>query len=176
MKLTGYLTIFVVFFLQCQGEKQQREAEGSDSDFNPDELVVKSSSFEKARGQLLYLPLYSNIPYSEKTGDYDLSGFLTIHNTDLKQNLVVTQILYFNTNGKLMKNFLGKSRLTLLPLQSKSFLIPEKDKSGTGANFLVEWKTDTAINIPLIETIMLSLKSGQGVSFLSTGKVIEQVD
>jgi hypothetical protein len=136
--------------------------------------VSSAGKYEKARGQILYLPLYSNIPYSEKSGDYDLSGFLAIHNTDLRKPLRVSHIYYFDTNGDLIKDFLGNDTLELKPLQTKSFFIPEKDKSGTGSNFLIEWKTDSLVNIPLIETVMISLKGGQGVSFLSNGKVIEQ--
>lgn len=173
-----YIFVAIIFFLIIAGcgKKSTQEAFVT-GNFNPDILTVKGTgNFEKARGQVLYLPFYSNIPYSEKTRDYDLSGFLTVHNTDLRNSLKVSHIYFFNNNGDLVKDFLGKDTLALKPMQSRSFFIPSQDKSGTGANFLVEWKTKEPINIPLIETVMLSLKSGQGVSFLSQGKVIEQVD
>jgi hypothetical protein len=174
-----FYVIFLTAFLlvQCSPKNETKEFNNKDIlHFDPSVFTVKGNNFGKARGQILYLPLYSNIPHSEKKGDYDLSGFLTIHNTDLSKNLKVTRIYYFNNNGELRKDFLGKDTLILKPLQSKSFFIPYKDKSGTGANFLVEWKTVTPVNIPLVETVMLNLMNSQGVSFLSNGKVIEQMD
>ena len=172
------LSLMGVLFIQCnQNQEFDYKKTQSNLKFNPEILTVKgNSNFEKARGQILYLPLYSNIPHSEKLGEFDLSGFVTIHNTDLTKNLKITHIYYFDNNGELKKDFLVKDTLVLKPLQSKSFFIPYKDKSGTGANFLIEWKTEIPINIPLVETVMLNLQNSQGVSFLSNGKVIEQMD
>jgi hypothetical protein len=171
------ITLIALLLTSCREITQHHHTKSGVARFNPDIFTVKgTTNFEKARGQVLYLPFYSNIPYGEKMGDYDLSGFLTIHNTDLRNPLKVSHIYYFNSNGELVKDFLGNDTLALKPLESKSFFIPAKDKSGTGANFLVEWRTNQPVNIPLIETIMLSLKSGQGVSFLSAGKVIEQME
>jgi len=44
-----------------------------------------------------------------------------------------------------------------------------------GANFILEWMADSAVNEPLVETIMVSLTSGQGVSFLSEGKILNEL-
>ncbi len=147
-------------FLQCKDHSRSDNRETKDSlHFDPGIFTVKSNgSFQKAKGQVLYLPIYSNIPYSEKAGAYDLSGFLTIHNTDLVQPIRITQVLYFHNEGHLVKDFLVNDTFQLKPLQSKSFFIPEKDKSGTGANFLLEWKSDSLVNIPLAETVMVSLQ------------------
>lgn len=174
-----YPFLLIVFlFSLCSSPKERKMKHLQKLPFNPNSLSVKSDTpFEKARGQLLYLPIYSNIPYdANRNLFYDLSGFLTVHNTDLSRKINISRVLYFDTEGNLVKDFTHKEAYTLNPLQSKYFYIPIKDQSGVGANFLVEWTSDSAVNIPLIETVMVSLSGAQGVSFLSTGKVLEQKD
>jgi hypothetical protein len=63
--------------------------------------------------------------------------------------------------------------LTLNPLESLRYVIPESDKSGgSGANFIVEWHSDRPVNKPIIESIMIGTKSGQGISFTSRGQEV----
>jgi hypothetical protein len=143
-------------------------------EFNANSLIVKEdSSTKKVRGQVIYLPIYSNIPYKESGRKYDLSAFVAIHNTDLTNKMTITKVFFFDNDGKPVSNYLERDS-TIQPLGSTNFFIPESDKSGTGANFIVEWVSDTLINEPLIESVMLGLSSGQGVSFSSTGKIIRE--
>jgi len=85
----------------------------------------------------------------------------------------ITRILFFDNDGKLVRNYLSND-LTLQPLGATNFQVPEKDQSGTGANFIVEWISDSLINEPLIESVMIGLTNGQGVSFLSPGKIVRE--
>ena len=63
--------------------------------------------------------------------------------------------------------------VTLKPLESIRYVIPEKDKAGgSGANFIVEWKSDKSVNPPIVESIMIGTQSQQGVSFISRGQAI----
>lgn len=55
------------------------------------------------------------------------------------------------------------------------FTVPQKDKSGAGANFLVEGVADQPVNEPLIESIMKDLAGNVGLSFLSQGRVIREM-
>jgi hypothetical protein len=136
-------------------------------------ILGENEHTKKVRGQLLYMPIYSNVPYLEKNRKFDLSAFAAIHNTDLTYPIKVTKVLFFDNAGSLVASYLQKDTL-IYPLGAADFFIPEKDKSGTGANFLIEWVSDTLVNEPLIETVMLSLTSGQGISFSSLGKVIRE--
>jgi len=47
-------------------------------------------------------------------------------------------------------------------------------RAGSGANFLVKWKSQTKVNPPLIEGVMIGTRSGQGISFVSRGQVINE--
>lgn len=143
--------------------------------FDLNSLIVKENfTTKKVRGQVLYLPIYSHVPYLEHDKKYDLSAFVAIHNTDLNNTMRITKVLYFDNDGNLVANYL-KNDTILNPLGATNYFVPEKDNSGTGANFIVEWISDSLINEPLIESVMIGLKYNQGVSFLSNGKIIREI-
>jgi len=129
---------------------------------------------KKVRGQVLYLPVYSNIPYLKPGKQFDLSAFVAIHNTDFTHPIKITKVLYFDNDGKLVENYLSKDSV-VGPLGATNFFVPERDQSGTGANFILEWVSDTLINEPLIESVSVGLSNGQGVSFLSSGKILREL-
>ncbi len=137
-------------------------------------LLKENNSIKKVRGQVLYLPIYSNVPYFEHDKSYDLSAFIAIHNTDLFNTMKITKVLFFDNDGKLVADYLEKETI-LLPLAATNYFVPEKDNSGTGANFIVEWVSDSLINEPLIESVMVGLKFNQGVSFLSSGRIMREI-
>ena len=158
----------------CSDEKSKKDLVQDHAEFSPNTLIVKEdSSTKKVRGQGLYLPIYSNIPYMESGRKYSLSAFVAIHNTDLTHRMTITKVLFFDNDGKPVANYLERDSI-IQPLGSTNFFIPENDRSGTGANFIVEWVSDTLINEPLIESVMLGLSSGQGISFSSIGRIIRE--
>ena len=64
--------------------------------------------------------------------------------------------------------------LSLAPLESAYIYLPEDDTAGGfGANFIVKWSAAKEINAPIIECVMIGAKSGQGISFVSPGRVIK---
>ena len=53
------------------------------------------------------------------------------------------------------------------------YVIKSSDKrGGSGAKFSVRWHSDTPVNEPLIESIMISTASTQGISWKSRGTEI----
>jgi len=119
------------------------------------------------------LPIYSNIPYVEHDRKFDLSAFVAIHNTDFKNSIKIIKVLFFDNDGKLVENYLSKEAI-IHPLGATNFFVPERDQSGTGANFIIEWVSDSLVNEPLIESVSVGLSNGQGVSFLSNGKILRE--
>ena len=170
-------TIFVVLvasiLISCTNQEPQTQNSPQTNTFNPEDLKIPDTGGRKLRGQLLYMPVYSNIPYQEKK-QYDLSAFLAIHNTDLKNQIKITKVDFFNTEGGLVKSFISSER-QLKPLATVIFTIPKTDQSGTGANFLIEWMADQSVNEPLIESIMKDLSGNIGLSFLSNGRIIREI-
>jgi hypothetical protein len=170
--------IATIAIVSCK-EKTKSENHGStiilDSTFNSNSLVIgEQNSTKKIHGQVLYLPVYSSVPYHERDFKYDLSAFVAIHNTDFKNSIRISKVLFFNNDGKLVANYLQKDTV-INPLGAVNFFVPEKDQSGTGANFIIEWVSDSAVNEPLIESVMIGLTGGHGVSFTSTGKIVREL-
>jgi hypothetical protein len=101
-----------------------------------------------------------------------LTVTVSIRNIDPKHSVKVTTVDYYETQGKLLKKFLNSS-VVLKPLESIRYVIPQKDETGgSGANFIVEWKSDNLVNPPIVETVMIGTQSQQGVSFTSRGQPI----
>lgn len=133
---------------------------------------IASDKNRLSDGQTVYVPAYSHIYHGNSEKQFLLTVTLSIRNIDLKNQLVITAVDYFETQGKFLKHFLDKP-ITLKPLESLRYIIPEKDESGgSGANFIVKWKSEKPINPPIIETIMIGARSTQGISFISRGREI----
>ncbi len=179
---TAILLLTAILFVDCNKGKisdviEPTENFISENAFDTSTLKIKDHDFNKIKGQVLYVPVYSNLPTfnlsNKKSKTHNLSGVLAIHNTDLTHSIKITKVLYFNTDGHFVKNFLTQD-VVLNPLAATNFYIASEDTSGAGANFIVEWISKVPVSEPLIESIMLDLKSFQGTSFLSKGKVIRE--
>jgi hypothetical protein len=97
---------------------------------------------------------------------------LSIRNIDPKHQIRITLVDYYETQGKRLKKYIDKP-VILNPLQSLRYVIPERDKSGgSGANFMVEWKSDKMVNPPIVESVMIGTQTQQGISFTSRGRVV----
>lgn len=168
-----FILLFVVSFASCENRKPGTEVKYPTVSFNSETLKIPDGGVRKVRGQVLYMPVYSNIPFIEGK-DFDLSAFLAVHNTDLKHQIKITKVMLFNTEGRIVKNFILEPRI-LNPFATEIFTILKEDQSGRGANFLVEWMADQPVNEPLIESIMKDLSGNKGLSFLSLGRVIREI-
>jgi hypothetical protein len=123
-------------------------------------------------GQTIYVPAYSHIYIGDREMQFMLTVTLSIRNINLKDKIIISAVDYYETQGDHLKKILNKP-VSLNPLGSERYIIPEKDKTGgSGANFIVEWKSDHPVNPPIVEAIMIGAKSGQGISFTSRGRVI----
>lgn len=137
-------------------------------------LVSASSSIILSKGQSVYVPIYSHIYHGVRDKPFDLTATLSIRNTDLKQEITLISADYFDSDGNLLKNYV-ENPIKLKKLASMRYTIKAADKTGgSGAKFIVRWKSDMPVNPPLIEAIMISTKSQQGISFVSRGQAIKE--
>jgi hypothetical protein len=58
-------------------------------------------------------------------------------------------------------------------MASTDFVVTEDDTGGAGANFIVEWSAGAEVTAPVVEAVMISTASQQGISFVSQGRVIK---
>jgi len=127
-----------------------------------------------ARGELLYLPIYSSIFYENGQRTLEMAATLSIHNVNPDRQITIKRADYFDTSGKLIKRYFDKP-LVLGPLQTTNVVIEKSDKAGgTGANFLVEWQAAGDASSPLVEAIMVNAASNLGIAFTTQARVVRQ--
>jgi hypothetical protein len=125
-----------------------------------------------SKGQTVYVPIYSHIYYGDKETPYYLAVTVSIRNIDQTNPLTIAEVNYYDTNGRLIKKYLEKP-LQLGANASTRFVVKESDdKGGSGANFIVIWKSGKEVNVPVIESIMIGTRNQQGISFTSRGQAV----
>ena len=138
------------------------------------ETAGASTEMVISAGQTVYVPVYSHIYSGDREHPFYLTVTLSIRNTDPKHDITLHSVDYYDSKGKLLKSYL-QNPITLDALASTRYIIKESDKSGgSGANFIVKWKSQVKVNAPIIESIMIGTKTQQGISFISRGRVIQQ--
>jgi Protein of unknown function (DUF3124) len=136
-------------------------------------LVTLDQNFQAATGQTIYVPIYSHIYYENRQKSFDLAATLSIRNTDLTNPMIVKAVRYYDTNGKLIRQYVERP-VQLDALASTDFVVDKNDTSGgSGANFIVEWVAKTEISEPIVEAVMIGSALQQGISWISPGKVIK---
>jgi hypothetical protein len=124
-------------------------------------------------GQTVYVPIYSHIYSGLKGNPFRLAATLSIRNTDPGHPITLVSVKFFDSDGKLLKEYLDKP-VELKPMASTRYILTESDTGGgSGANFLVKWTSKIKVNPPLVEGVMIGTQSGQGISFVSRGQVIK---
>lgn len=137
-------------------------------------ISFAASDYLLSKGQTLYVSAYSNIFSSPKQIPFNLATILSIRNTDLSNPIQIISADYYDTKGKLVRRYYQRA-ITLAPLESIYIYLPEEDVAGGfGANFIVKWAAAKEVNVPIIECLMIGMKGGQGISFVSTGQVIKE--
>ncbi|MBU2644891.1 DUF3124 domain-containing protein [bacterium] len=136
-------------------------------------LFAAEKSDELSKGQTVYVPAYSHIYSGNREIPFLLTITLSVRNIDPNHNLTITELDYYDTQGKNLKRYLDQP-VVLKSLESLRYIVPHKDKSGgSGANFIVKWRSDRLLNPPIIESIMIGTQYQQGISFTSRGRAIQ---
>jgi len=135
---------------------------------------LSAEDIKLSLGQTVYVPIYSHIYSGVKGRPFDLAATLSIRNTNTKNPITLVSVKYYDSDGKLVEDYLQKPK-QLNALVSTRYIITEDNKAGgSGANFMVVWKSEQKINPPIIEAVMIGTHSGQGISFVSRGQVIKE--
>lgn len=134
-----------------------------------------ASQVRLLKGQTVYVPAYSHIYHGDREVPFYLTVTLSIRNTDAAHPITIMAVDYFDSDGKKVRSYLEKT-LELPPLGSMRYVVKESDKSGgAGAKFLVGWKSSVGVVEPIVEAIMVSTQTQQGISFTSRGKPVSEV-
>jgi hypothetical protein len=172
-----FLFFFVLLFSGCNDLKEQNEEfkkEISKRQNNSYEYFQSTNekidnTFDK---KTFYVPVYSHIYVSENKYTR-LSISLNIRNVDQSKDLYIESIDYYNTDGKLIKQYLPSTHI-LKPMASIDYLVKLEDMSGgNGAKFLVKVASKNKTHNPIIEAIMANTLGNSNLCFLTQGYLIE---
>ncbi|MFH1057563.1 MAG: DUF3124 domain-containing protein [Pseudomonadota bacterium] len=133
-----------------------------------------AEAFHQSLGQTLYVPAYTQVYYSDKGDVFPLTATLLVHNTDAATAITVESAKLYDTNGKLVKEYLAAPRV-LVPFGALDILAVRLSKSaGVGACFVVQWRAERKVAQPIVECVMIGASGQQGISFSSQGRVIAE--
>ena len=140
----------------------------------------ESKSFQKVTsdvgdfviGETIYVPVYSHI-YVRGKNKRMIETTLSIRNTDMNNEIIVSSVRYYDTDGKEVEVYLD-APYRLLPLATTEFVVEQNDmRGGSGANFVVKWAAPVNVAKPIVEAVMVGISGTHSVSFIRSGHVIE---
>lgn len=175
--LLSYAAVAVIVLTSCSSQDNQLQSVADIDRVNPSvKVVTLDKNFKTVMGQTIYVPAYSYIYHYDRQQTYNLTATLSIRNTDLTNPIIITSVRYNNSAGNLVRKYLERPT-QLAALASTNFAVDSSDNSGgLGANFIVEWVSQTEVSSPIVETIMIGSSFQQGISWISPGKVIKSQD
>lgn len=137
-------------------------------------LPGEAAELALSRGQLLYVPVYSEVPFGDRGFTLNLTATLSIRNTDRKAPITLERIDYVSATGALVRSYLPRP-VPLKPLAATEAIVKESDRSGgISASFLVEWRSEVPVAAPLVEAVMVNSTYNQGIAFSSPARVLEE--
>lgn len=135
---------------------------------------------ELSSGQTLYLPVYSHIWHGDRTGaegaplKIQLSALVSLRNTSLKTPIRIISARYYNTEGRLLNEYLIKPAV-IKPMGTIELFVERKEsEGGSGANFLIQWDAAVPTNPPMVQAVHAEIRSGNhALTFITTGHPIQ---
>lgn len=160
-----FVLIFIILLIVINVATQVDDIEEQLKYASPQKLAPAEPLETDERVMTAYVPVYSHI-YAQGGKPQLLEVTLSIRNIDPEHPITINAIRYYSTNGELLNSYL-ESPVVLAPLSTSEILV-EQDKveGGSGANFLVEWFSNQAVNTPIIEAIMIGGENGKSISFV----------
>lgn len=126
------------------------------------------------RSQTLYVPAYSHIYFRDAQRSINLTTTLSLRNVSPDTSIMLSSVDYYDSNGDRVQTYLDTTR-ALPPLASTYVVVEEEDlRGGVGANFIVRWHAEAPVQPPVVETVMITTASTQGISFRSPARVLRE--
>jgi hypothetical protein len=142
-------------------------------------LAAAQDAPPRSAGQSLYLPIYSHLyhgdvnPRTGKPSETLVSTHVSIRNTDPALAVTIVSARYYNTDGKLLREFLAKPQ-AIPPLGTFELYVPRSDSSGgSGANFIIDWIAERPTNPPLVEALHADIREARTLLFVTTARPIQ---
>ena len=143
-------------------------------------FFVHAENLPLSRGQMLYLPIYSNIwhgdthPIKGEPMKSNMSALVSIRNTSQKTPIKVLSARYYNTEGKLIKDFVSAPKAIAALGTLELFIEKSEAEGGSGANFLIQWEAVSDTNAPIVEAVHIDNQAGRPYSFITSARAIHK--
>jgi hypothetical protein len=168
-----YLAILACLPMMRTPAAQAQAAPGIEQTFSGSLTAMPSENLGVSGA--FYVPVYSSVSISQGKVRADFSVTLSIHNASETRPLVLRRIAYFDTNGKMVENYL-KAPVALKPFSTIEVFVPTTDvRGGTGANFVVDWAATGEIAEPVVEALMFGGLGSGHYAFISQGRPLKVV-
>jgi len=168
-----FALIFITLMIVINVATQVEDIDEKLKYIPPQTIAAEIPPKSVVASQMLYVPVYSHI-YAKGGKPFLLEATLSVRNTDPNEDITIASVRYYDTNGNLIKDYLEKPML-LKSLATAEFLVAQKEiEGGSGANFIVEWVSDTKVNQPVIEAVMIGIEGQTSISFVRTGVAIDK--
>ena len=122
----------------------------------------------------IYVPVYSSLYLGvvHRVQTVELAATVSVRNVSDQHSITLDVVRYYDSNGKQIRDYVDKPS-ALPPMGSVEFVIQRSDKvGGPGANFLIRWHSDAAVDEPLAEAVMVGQSGDAGISFVSRGRKV----
>ena len=162
----------------CGSDSASPSSQGTPVDRLPvapsSEAPDRGAPGPQARSQTLYVPSYSHIYFRDAQRSLNLTTTLSIRNTSSTDSITLGTVDYYDSGGALVRSYVDQQR-RLAPLASTYVVVEQDDlRGGVGANFIVRWHAQRAVSPPVVETVMITTQSTQGISFRSSAQVLRE--
>lgn len=171
----GYFKILLfsllIIFNSCTTNIE--ELESNNMSFNFEDRYQFQNTNDSLQFGKTYLSVYSQIYSRSENNIRNLTATVSLRNTSSSDSLFVQEIIYYNTEGAEIKSYIANT-IYLKPLETIEIIIEEDDKAGgTGGNFIFNWSISASANKPIFEAVMISTAGQQGISFTTSGIILE---
>lgn len=142
---------------------------------------AQEAAAPQRNSQLIYLPVYSHIYHGSldrkgRPAKVMLSALVSIRNTDPKRPIRVSSARYFDTEGRLLREFVPVPR-NVPPFGTFELFVEQHDDSGgSGANFAIAWEAEAAVSPPLVEAVHAAVEGARSLLFATTGRPIRPAE
>jgi hypothetical protein len=101
-----------------------------------------------------------------------MSVLVSIRNTSLRKPIRLLSARYYDTDGKLLREYVEAPR-TIGPLGTLELFVEQREsEGGSGANFVIQWDASLPTNPPLVEAVHVDIQGSRTLSFITTGRPI----
>jgi hypothetical protein len=99
-----------------------------------------------------------------------VSVSVSIRNTDPVKPIRIHSAQYYDTDGKKLREYLTSPK-TIGPMGTYELFVPRSDDTGgSGANFVIAWKSDTPASPPIVEGFHANLPVGRSIAFTTSAR------